>query len=318
MLYGLASILSYKVPSAKIRIHSVIRSNRFPHPTAPKIHIDSVIGRNKVPHPIPPKINFDKTNAYNKLIATSTNTKAGRTSLYLISSRQIRLDIYSPIMQTIRPLHLKNMLICNAASVEESLQIIEFSRFIKSINYLVVDDVVVTDNDLSKISKVDRLLRLVISNSIFTSFSPNITWQSSLTHIMIYGTNLHDIDLLNLDQCHNLEYLDLSHNMISKISFNSISNVKTLLLSYNMLTDIDDIVLNPMKKLQTLALDDNDIRRLPTSIFDTNKMLGILRLPDTRVVKQVYNMYNATTLILIGYDNHGIMSATIHHSKSPD
>ena len=141
--------------------------------------------------------------------------------------------------------------------------------------------------------------------SIFDDCSNNMT---SLTQLELGFNNLSTfpslslfpyLDYLCIDhndikfiQSHITPYnstltiLSMSYNSLSKIpsAINRLTNLRSLYLSYNQISTVEDLDLVGLQKLTSISLDGNPIRYISHSAFQNNPLLDYIRLSHTPLV----------------------------------
>lgn len=118
---------------------------------------------------------------------------------------------------------------------------------------------------------------LFLSRNLMSSIS-NISVLHNLETLDMSHNILTDIESIHFIQIDKLSYLNISNNKISKIELNFLPNLEILDLSHNYITDCDKIYLSNLTKLHHLDLSFNNINKFDLSFLPKTINLEYLSL----------------------------------------
>uniref|UniRef100_T1IVG8 LRRCT domain-containing protein n=1 Tax=Strigamia maritima TaxID=126957 RepID=T1IVG8_STRMM len=125
---------------------------------------------------------------------------------------------------------------------------------------------------------------VVICNNTNLDMVP-ITLNPGVRHLYLIVNQIRTL-IATLGFYKDLEFLDLSHNQLSKIetrAFDAQEKLQTLILNYNSLPNVSSDTFFGLKSLKTLHVDHNKLQTLPASIFVHLRSLELLDLSSNRI-----------------------------------
>lgn len=138
-----------------------------------------------------------------------------------------------------------------------------------------------------------------------------------LTHLFFAGNMIRNNFIKDLS-LYKLTYLDLSHNKISKFSFEGLNNLSSLILDNNNIQQIsgdifsNDIILNGLKKLENLSLANNQINYLHDDTFEQITNLRYLNLRNNRLYNSNLDILKSLKFLeILLLDNNSFNSVPI-------
>lgn len=130
-------------------------------------------------------------------------------------------------------------------------------------------------------------------------------YASDLKEINIFQTNLTKIELIGVKL--NLTKLQLTYNAIEQIAFNqsSFNILKSLNLSNNHISFINDDLFSGMPNLEELDLSSNRIQRISSHSFTNNNQLKLLTLTNNSLQSLTLEESNLKSLqkIYVDFNN---------------
>jgi len=149
----------------------------------------------------------------------------------------------------------------------------------------------VQHNQISQISEdtfswLPNLHVLMLSYNKIRHFYPNtFSNLSSLRSLSFQNNKLTNLLPDMFENTTNLEDLTLHHNKLRKIpdALRHLSNLKTLDLGENLITEFANHDLHGLTKLYGLRLSGNNIYNIPVGIFKRNINLNVLNLSHNRI-----------------------------------
>ena len=146
-------------------------------------------------------------------------------------------------------------------------------------------------------TKFEQMIYIVLNPNVIsidfseTSFLNDFSFLSSLIkleELRLSQLNISSMDDIKIETFHMLKRLDLSHNSLTRVTFNSLANAKNLEvldLSYNCILFIDERIFSTndyLNNLRHLNLEHNQLSVL-TSDMSKLKKLFTLRLSFNRL-----------------------------------
>lgn len=153
---------------------------------------------------------------------------------------------------------------------------------------------------------ITTLAKLTLANNSITSLEPGC-WEftQKINHLDLSGNQLTNLSSESLEYLSKLKHLDLRQNAISTITsgtFNVTPNLQTLDLSYNQISwTIEDMYAPflPLKSLDRLNLNDNQIKSITSHSFLGLKSLTWLDLANNNVTSLQFNAFETKTTPLL-------------------
>ena len=127
--------------------------------------------------------------------------------------------------------------------------------------------------DVLPICDFKRLESLKLSNNEVSYLPDKFRQLQKLQTLHMQFNHLRSIEALS--EMISLKYVYLSNNSIDKVPLHLLFDLRVLALQHNVIEEMDDDLFDRMDQLQTLALNDNCLLKLPSSI---GKLVGLNRM----------------------------------------
>ena len=138
---------------------------------------------------------------------------------------------------------------------------------------------------------IEKLNHLMLDNNLLEEINDGVFSNfSSLSILDLSNNNLGRIPK-SLRFLRNLKSLDLSHNLITDLEDLSLSQLWRLDLSGNKISNISGKALQELISLQILDLSDNKIEEVERGAFDFTKLIRAVRL-DTNYLTRMDNLFH--------------------------
>lgn len=216
-------------------------------------------------------------------------------------------SLYSLKVLNLTNNHLQNIKTIGFSDTlrEQNLSVRSCNLVIETLDISHNDLIVVTDNSISKLRSLSKLLLqnnaistledgafeglislhiLNLSSNFMNTLPPEIfTNTKSLKEIHVSNNTINSLPPGLFDGLDQLQILDLSHNeltsqWITKNTFVGLLRLVILNLSYNSLTKIDRFLFQDLYSLQKLNLEHNDIATIDKHAFSELRNLHSLTM----------------------------------------
>ncbi|CAH1180879.1 unnamed protein product [Phyllotreta striolata] len=184
-------------------------------------------------------------------------------------------------------------------------------------------------NNCTKISHFN-----IASNEINDVNKEDFEWGTNIRSLNMANNHITHIHANIFANLHNLKELSLSFNpvrYIDKDAFSGLEDLESLELSFSLNPDIEiNDIFTPLKNLQWLSLDNNNLLHLPEDLFNPLVQLTYLNIESNKLhnlpkhffqlnleLKELRLSYNELRLIESGTFSHlpNLETVTLHGNK---
>ncbi|RNA03980.1 insulin-like growth factor-binding complex acid labile subunit [Brachionus plicatilis] len=158
-----------------------------------------------------------------------------------------------------------------------------------------------TMDEIGSIINLQNVSSLMLRNVSFELDEFLLSHFSKLQSISIQSSEIHL--LTKVENFINLVKVDLSFNMIKKIRFNNLINLKILNLKGNLIETIDDQMFRGLSKLEELDLKFNKLKEIKAESL--NDLVNLLKLDLSKNGKMKFDFDFRRRLVNLRYLNLG-------------
>ncbi|XP_053614603.1 toll-like receptor 6 isoform X2 [Plodia interpunctella] len=185
--------------------------------------------------------------------------------------------------------------------VNSALETIDLSMFINKHNLAFINAssnrISVLENDKHLASSTHTLQLIDLSHNLIQILPNNyFSCFPNLLHLNLSHNYIDHLDLLTFEGLSQLETLYLSYNSLVSIdhSLARFLNLRELMLDHNQITSLKEYNFNVMAQLQTLNLSSNRISEIDDMVFQALHELQILDLSHNNVT-MLTNLFDDNT-----------------------
>ncbi|XP_012152076.1 uncharacterized protein LOC100877794 [Megachile rotundata] len=156
---------------------------------------------------------------------------------------------------------------------------------VPNLTYLNLERNFISPSDLFSFGSIPNIKALILSDQTYNSYQSSVPINyiyPELQYLNLRNTKISNIINYTENSFPKLKYLDISGNRFSSFKFVQLWNNTLTFLHLNS-NQISDISLNNLKNLETLTLDNNNIRRIGYSYYNNLDLTGLKNLKHLSV-----------------------------------